>query len=189
MKSAPYKSFPDAQALGDWLAGHHGSARELWVRIFKSASGKPSVTWTDCVVESIRYGWIDGQKKPLDECSYLQRLTQRKPGSQWSAKNREHAKKLIEDGRMTPAGLAHVEAAQKDGRWEKAYAGSAQMEMPEDFLAALHQLPKARKYFATLNRQNLYAIYYRLHTAKKPETRAKRMALILEMLQKETKFH
>ena len=90
---------------------------------------------------------------------------------------------------MTPAGLAHVEAAQKDGRWEKAYAGSANMEIPSDFLAALKELPRAEKFFATLNRQNLYAIYYRLHTARKPETRAKRMAQLLSMLDNETKLH
>ena len=95
------------------MADNHASAKELWVRIYKSASGKPSVTWTDCVVEAVRYGWIDGQKKPLDDSSFLQRLSPRKPGSNWSSKNREHAKKLIEEARMAPAGLAHVEAAQK----------------------------------------------------------------------------
>jgi len=188
MKPVPHKSFPDAQALADWLADHHASVTELWVRIYKSASGTPSVTWADCVVEAIRYGWIDGQKKPLDDCSYLQRLSPRKPGSNWSAKNRETAKQLIEAGRMTPAGLAQVEAARNDGRWEKAYAGSAAMEIPADFLAALNTRPGARQFFATLNRQNLFAIYYRLHTAKRPETRAKRMEQILAMLEKETKL-
>src|SRR5262249_20041772 len=127
--------------------------------------------------------------KPLDDSSFFQRLSPRKPGSNWSSKNREYAKKLMQEGRMTPAGLAHVEAAKKDGRWEKAYAGSADMQIPADFLAALNKIPKAKKFFATLNRQNLFAIYYRLHTAKKPETRAKRMAQILSMLAKETKLH
>ncbi len=183
------KSFPNSETLGKWLAEHHASATELWVRIYKSASGKPSVTWADCVVEAIRYGWIDGQKKPLDDRSFLQRLSPRKPGSNWSSKNRELAKQLIKEGRMTPAGLAQVEAAKKSGRWENAYAGSANMEIPADFLAALNKLPKAKKFFATLNRQNLFAIYYRLHSAKKPETRAKRMAQILSMLENETKFH
>jgi uncharacterized protein YdeI (YjbR/CyaY-like superfamily) len=177
------------QALGAWLADNHASASELWVRIYKSASGKPSVTWADCVVEAIRYGWIDGQKKPLDDSSFLQRLSPRKPGSNWSSKNREYAKKLIQEGRMTPAGLAHVEAAKKDGRWEKAYAGSADMEIPQDFLTALNKHPKAKKFFATLDRKNLFSIYYRLHSAKKPQTRAKRMAQILSLLEKETKLH
>jgi uncharacterized protein YdeI (YjbR/CyaY-like superfamily) len=146
------------------------------------------VTWGDCVVEAIRYGWIDGQKKPLDDISFLQRLSPRRPGSNWSSKNREHARKLIQAGRMAPAGLAQVEAAKKDGRWEKAYAGSADMEIPQDFLAALNKLPGAKKFFATLNRQNLFSIYYRLQSAKKPETRAKRMAQIMSMLEKERKL-
>lgn len=181
-----HKSFPNAQALDEWMAANHASAKELWVRIYKSASGKPSVTWADCVAEAIRYGWIDGQKKSLDENSYLQRLTPRKPGSNWSQKNRQHAEKLIQEGRMMPAGLAHVEAAKRDGRWEKAYAGSADMEIPEDFLMALNKLPRAKTFFATLNKQNLFSIYYRLQSAKKPATRAKRMAEILSMLDKET---
>jgi uncharacterized protein YdeI (YjbR/CyaY-like superfamily) len=189
MKAVSYKSFENSQALGEWMCENHASAKELWVRIYKSASGKPSVTWADCVVEAIRYGWIDGQKKALDDSSFLQRLSPRRPGSNWSSKNREYAKKLMEEGRMAPAGLAHVEAAQKNGRWEKAYAGSADMEIPEDFLAALNTLPKAKKFFATLNRQNLFSIYYRLHSAKRPETRAKRMAQILSMLENETKLH
>lgn len=189
MKPAAHKSFQNVQALGAWLADHHASANELWVRIYKSASGKPSVSWADCVVEAIRYGWIDGQKKPLDDSSFLQRLSPRKPGSNWSSKNREYANKLIQEGRMTPAGLAHVEAAKKDGRWEKAYAGSADMEIPQDFLTALNKHPKAKKFFATLDRKNLFSIYYRLQSAKRPETRAKRMAQILSLLEKETKLH
>lgn len=188
MKPVPHKSFPNPQALGEWLADNHANAKELWVRIYKSASGKPSVTWADCVIEAIRYGWIDGQKKSLDDSSFLQRLSPRKPGSSWSSKNREHAKKLIREGRMNPAGLAQVEAAQNDGRWEKAYAGSADMEIPQDFLTALNKLPRAKKFFATLNKQNLFSIYYRLHSAKKPETRAKRMTEILATLEKETKL-
>jgi len=188
MKPVSHKSFPNSQALGAWLADNHASAKELWVRIYKSASGKRSVTWADCVVEAIRYGWIDGQKKPLDERSFLQRLSPRKPGSHWSGKNRDYARTLIQQERMAPAGLAHVEAAKTDGRWDKAYAGSAAMAIPEDFLTALNRLPRAKKFFATLNRQNLYSIYYRLHSAKKPETRAKRMAQILSMLEKETKL-
>jgi len=188
MKPISHESFPNSQALGEWMAENHASAKELWVRIYKSASSKPSVTWADCVLEAIRYGWIDGQKKPLDDSSFLQRLSPRKPGSNWSSKNREYATKLIGEGRMTPAGLAHVDAAKRDGRWEKAYAGSADMEIPEDFLAALNKLPRAKRFFATLNRQNLFSIYYRLQSAKKPETRAKRMAQILSMLEKETKL-
>ena len=151
--------------------------------------GRPSVTWTDCVVEAIRFGWIDGQKLPLDERSYLQRLTPRKPKSNWSANNREHAISLIAEGRMAPAGLAHVEAAKADGRWESAYAGSATMIMRQDFLDALEGMPAAKAFLETLDRKNLYPIYYRLHTAKRPETRAKRLAQVLAQLDRGERFH
>jgi uncharacterized protein YdeI (YjbR/CyaY-like superfamily) len=182
-------AFKDAAELGEWLAKHHLISRELWVRIHKKGSGEPSVTWTDCVVEAIRFGWIDGQKLPLDDQSYLQRLTPRKPKSNWSAKNREHAIRLIGEGRMAPQGLAHVDAARADGRWESAYAGSAAMSIPQDFLDALKAVPRAKALFATLNRQNLYAIYYRLHTAKRPETRARRMQQMLAQLERGERFH
>lgn len=184
-----HTSFRDAAALSDWLAAHHATAKELWVRIYRLDSGVASVTWNDCVVEAIRFGWIDGQKKPLDEQSYLQRLSPRTPGSNWSKKNCAHAEALIGEGRMTAAGLAHVEAAKRDGRWERAYAGSADMEMPEDFLKILDERPGAKRFYATLDRRNRYAIYYRLQTAKKPQTRAKRLADILSMLEDERRFH
>ncbi|WP_244471064.1 YdeI/OmpD-associated family protein [Microvirga massiliensis] len=147
------------------------------------------MTWTDCVVEAIRFGWIDAQKLPLDAVSFLQRLTPRKPKSNWSSKNREHATRLIAEGRMTPAGLTHVEAAKTDGRWENAYSGSAEMTIPRDFLDALATMPAAKAFFETLDRKNLYPIYYRLHTAKRPETRAKRMAQILAQLDRGERFY
>jgi uncharacterized protein YdeI (YjbR/CyaY-like superfamily) len=182
-------AFQNARELGGWLAKHHDSAGELWVRIFKAGDGRPSVTWTDCVVEAIRFGWIDGQKQPLDAESFLQRLTPRKPKSNWSAKNCAHAMALIAEGRMTPAGLARVEAAKADGRWNNASAGSADMAIPQDFLDTLATMPAARAFFETLDRKNLYSIYYRLHTAKRPETRAKRMAQILVQLERGERFH
>lgn len=182
-------AFQDAAELGKWLASHHQRSSEIWVHIFKAGSGKRPVTWTDCVIEAIRFGWIDGQKLPQDEASFLQRLTPRKPKSNWSAKNRAHAMKLIADGRMTPAGLTHVEAAKADGRWDSAYAGSAGMTIPQDVLDALETMPAARAFFQTLDRKNLYSIYYRLHTAKRPETRAKRLAQILAQLDRGERFH
>lgn len=182
-------AFATPEALGDWLAKNHVTASELWVKIYKAGSDEPSVTWTDCVVEALRFGWIDGLKRSLDSEAYLQRLTPRKPGSAWSAKNREHAETLIAEGRMTPAGLAQVEAAKADGRWDRGYAGQADMVIPRDFLDALDDLPKAKAFYATLNRANLFAIYYRLHTAKRPETRARRMAAILQQLEREERFH
>lgn len=182
-------AFRNAAELGDWLMSHHQSCSELWVQIFRKGSGKPSVTWTDCVIEALRFGWIDGQKRSLDEASFLQRLTPRKPKSNWSARNCEHATRLIAEGRMTPAGLAHVEAAKADGRWDNGYAGSATMTIPQDVLDALEAMPAAKAFFQTLDRRNLFSIYYRLHTAKRPETRAKRLSQILAKLDRGERFH
>jgi uncharacterized protein YdeI (YjbR/CyaY-like superfamily) len=182
-------AFRDAPALRQWLTNHHESESQLWVRIYKAGSGRASVTWEDCVIEAIRFGWIDGQKRSLDEASYLQRLTPRKPKSTWSMRNSDHAARLIADGAMAPAGLAQIEAAQADGRWQNAYAGQATMAIPRDFLDALEGMPAAKVFFKTLNRANLYAIYYRLHTAKRPETRARRMAQILAQLERGERFH
>ena len=182
-------AFECSADLADWLAKNCEANSELWVRIYKAGSGWPSVTWTDCVVEAIRVGWIDGLKQSGDENSYLQRLTPRRAGSNWSAKNRGHADRLIAEGSMTPAGLAHVEAARADGRWETAYEGSATMAIPQDFLVALKALPAAEAFFHTLDRRNLYPIYYRLQTAKRPETRARRMQVILDQLARGERFH
>ena len=175
--------------LRSWLDHHHATAPELWVRLYKKASGTPSVSWTDCVVDAIAYGWIDAQKKPFDQLSYLQRLTPRKPRSNWSKKNCEHAERLIAEGRMMLAGQTEVDAAKADGRWENAYAGSSGMETPQDFLDALELNPEAKAFFATLDRRNLYPIYYRLHTAKRPETRAKRLHAMIEQLARKERFH
>jgi uncharacterized protein YdeI (YjbR/CyaY-like superfamily) len=182
-------AFRNAAELSEWLMDHHQRSSEVWVQIFKKGTGKPSVTWTDCVIEAIRYGWTDGQKLPLDEASFLQRLTPRKPKSNWSARNREHATRLIAEGRMTAAGLAQVEAAKADGRWGRAYQGSAGMTIPQDFLDALEERPAAKAFFQTLDRKNLYTIYYRLHTAKRPETRAQRLSQILARLDRGERFH
>lgn len=183
------RSFESADHLEKWLAANHATKRELWVRIFKKGSGTPSVTWGDCVTVAIAWGWIDGQKKSLDEASFLQRLTPRRPNSNWSKKNCEIAERLIAEGRMQPSGLTHVEAARRDGRWGQAYAGSAEMVIPEDFMEALRKNPAAKKFFATLNRRNLFTIYHRLHTAKRPETREKRIAAMLADLAQGKAFH
>lgn len=182
-------AFQNTAELSEWLMSHHQRSSEVWVQVFKKGSGKQSVTWTDCVIEAIRFGWIDGQKLPLDEASFLQRLTPRKPKSNWSAKNREHATRLIAEGRMTPSGRSHVEAAKADGRWDSGYEGSATMSIPQDFLDALEAMPAAKSFFQTLDRKNLYSIYYRLHTAKRPETRAKRLSQILAQLDRGERFH
>lgn len=189
VKSTEPRSFSDAAALLAWLAKNHASQTELWVRVFKKGSGEPSVTWEDCVLCGLTWGWIDGQKKSLDEVSFLQRMTPRRPKSGWSKKNCEHAERLIAEGRMQAPGLREVEAAKQDGRWEQAYAGSAEMVIPADFLAELNKHKKARLFFDSLNRANLFSIYHRLHTAKRPETRAKRMAAIIAQLEAGKAFH
>jgi uncharacterized protein YdeI (YjbR/CyaY-like superfamily) len=183
------RAFESITQLDAWLRANHATERELWVRIFKKGSGTPSVTWDDCVIACLTWGWIDGQKKSLDDASFLQRLTPRRPKSGWSKRNCEHAERLIAEGRMQPTGLAHVEAAREDGRWEAAYAGSSEMVIPDDFLAALRKNAAAKKFFATLDRRNLFTIYHRLHTAKRPETRQKRIEAMLAQLARGERFH
>ncbi len=182
-------SFATPRDLEAWLAVNHARATELWIRMFKKASGVPSVAWEDCVVAMLAWGWIDGQRKALDEASFIQRFTPRRARSTWSQKNRVHAERLIADGRMQPAGLAQVEAARADGRWDQAYAGSAEMVIPDDFVAAVTKNRAAAKVFAALDRRNLFTIYHRLHTAKRPETRARRIAAMIAQLARGERFH
>ena len=182
MSNTAHHTFETPEQLHAWLQANHASETEQWVRIFKMATGQPSVTWDDCVVAAIAWGWIDGIRKSLDDTSFLQRLTPRRARSNWSQKNVQHAERLIAQGRMQSAGLVHVEAARSDGRWAAAYAGSATMVTPEDFLAALQQDPAAHAFYATLKRQSLFTIYHRLHSAKRAETRKKRTAELLAKL-------
>ncbi len=182
MSDKAHHTFESPAQLHAWLQAHHAREAELWVRIFKKGSGTPSVTWDDCVLACIAWGWIDGQRKSLDDASFLQRLTPRRARSNWSQKNVQHAERLIAEGLMQAPGLAQVEAARADGRWDSAYAGSADMVIPEDFLAALQQDPAALAFYGTLKRQQLFTIYYRLTSAKRAETREKRMAEILAKL-------
>lgn len=170
------------EALTSWLEQHHATSSELWVRLFKKDTLRPSVTWEDCVIAALTWGWIDGQRRSLDEESFLQRLTPRRPKSGWSKKNCEHAERLIAEGLMRPPGLAQVVAAQADGRWERAYAGSADMVFPEDFMLALKASPAAEAQFTKLSRTELFSIYHGVHTAKRADTRARRIAAAVEAL-------
>ncbi len=183
------QAFEDSVAFWAWLEAHHAVEPEVWVKIYKKSSGQKTINWEEAVIEALCWGWIDGIKKPFDDQAYLQRFTPRRKGSNWSKRNREHVERLIAEGRMQEAGLVHVRAAQADGRWEAAYAPPSEMTVPEDFLAALEQRPQAKAFFETLNRQNLYAIAYRLQTAKKPETRQKRFNQFLDMLEKGKKLY
>ena len=181
---------PTPDAWSAWLAENHGREPLIWLRLYKKASGTPSITWEQAVIEALCWGWIDGQAKSLDDASWQQRFTPRRAKSGWSQKNCGHVERLIAAGRMQPAGLAQVAAAKADGRWDAAYAGSKDAETPADFMAALAAAPLAAQVtFSSLNRQNLFAIYHRLTTAKRAETRAKRIADFIAVLERGEKFH
>lgn len=172
-----------------WLAEHHADAPGVLLIFGKKGSGVQSVNYADALEVALCYGWIDGQSKRLDEKRYLQRFTPRRARSTWSRINVGHAERLIAEGRMRPAGLAEIERAKADGRWDAAYDSPSAATPPEDFLAALEADPAARRFYETLTSANRYAILYRLQTAKKPETRQRRLAQILEMLARGQKFH
>jgi uncharacterized protein YdeI (YjbR/CyaY-like superfamily) len=165
-----------------WLAANP-DADEVWVLMHKKASGLPSITWEEAVIEALARGWIDGIRKSYTETSFIQRFTPRRHGSVWSQKNVAHAEKLIADGRMTPRGLAQVEIARANGAWDRAYGAGAGAQVPSDFLALVAENPATQAGFDRLNAANRFAIYYRLNAAKRAETRAKRMAEFLEKLQ------
>lgn len=178
--------FTKPEALRLWLESNHASENELWIKIYKKHTGILSVSWNEVVIEVLCWGWIDGIKKSLDEQSYLQRITPRKPQSMWSKKNTEHVERLIDEGRMKKAGLVHIQAAKEDGRWEKAYVVS-EMQIPSDFLAILESKPNSKAFFETLNKSSRYVIAYGLISAKKPETRVRRFTKYLEMLGRDEK--
>lgn len=177
-------AFETAKDFGRWLSQHHADEGVLWLKVYKKGSGIASVNWEEAVIEALAWGWIDGLKKSNDETSWFQRFTPRKPKSGWSKKNRTHVENLIADGRMQVPGLQAVNDAKADGRWDEAYAGSAGMEIPEDFLNAISKNAKAKRTFDGLNRANLFAIYGRLHSAKKEETRQNRMKQIIGLLER-----
>jgi uncharacterized protein YdeI (YjbR/CyaY-like superfamily) len=174
-------TFSKSNDLAHWLTVNHASQSELWVKIFKKGTGIQSVTWDDVVIEALCWGWIDGIKKSLDDQAYLQRITPRTKNSKWSKRNTEHAERLIRDGRMQTAGLAEVHAAKADGRWDTAYVAS-EIEVPEDFLAALHHEPQVQQFYATLSKSSRYVIAYGLTSAKKAETRKRRFLKYMTML-------
>jgi uncharacterized protein YdeI (YjbR/CyaY-like superfamily) len=178
----PVLAFPDQAALEEWLDAEHATAPGLYVRLAKKGSGVPSVTYAELVESALCFGWIDGRSQRLDETSYLQRITPRRPRSVWSQKNVAAVEALIAAGRMRPAGLAAVEAAQADGRWDRAYAGPATITVPDDLAAALAAEPAAQQAFDGLDGRNRYAVLHRVATAPTPQTRARRVAALVTML-------
>jgi uncharacterized protein YdeI (YjbR/CyaY-like superfamily) len=183
------RAFPTAKAWEQWLAKNHTSSKGLWLRFFKKSSSVKSVTHAEALDEALCHGWIDGQVKKYDDESWLHKFTPRRPRSIWSKRNRDQIGHLTEADRMKPAGLKEAEAARADGRWEKAYDSPGKMVVPEDFMKELSRNKKAKTFFETLNKANTYAIAWRLQTAKKPETREKRLKAILAMLAAGKKFH
>jgi uncharacterized protein YdeI (YjbR/CyaY-like superfamily) len=184
----PTVAFKTSQAFENWLAENHETSKGLWLKIFKKGSGQQTVSYAEALDVALCYGWIDGQKKAFDEEAWLQKFCPRRAKSIWSKINIGHIERLTSEGRMKPAGFEAVERAKADGRWEKAYDSSSQMTIPEDFLKELGQNSKAEANFKNLNKTNLFAIGFRLQTAKKQETREKRMKEIIDMLAKGEKF-
>jgi uncharacterized protein YdeI (YjbR/CyaY-like superfamily) len=185
----PILQFPDRVAWEGWLAAQHASSAGVWLKLAKKGALTATVTYAEALEEALRYGWIDGQKAAHDESFWLQRFTPRGPRSKWSQLNRRKATELIEQGRMEPAGLAQVEAAQRDGRWEAAYPSHRTATVPEDFQRALDERPPAREFFAGLGSVQRYAFLYRIDDAKRPETRARRIRDYVAMLAEGRTLH
>jgi uncharacterized protein YdeI (YjbR/CyaY-like superfamily) len=181
--------FRSPAAFRKWLEANHRESDGIWLRIFKKDSQQPSITYAEALDEALCFGWIDGQKQRRDESSWLQRFCPRRPKSGWSKINTQHAERLIQSGRMKVAGQAEIDVAKNDGRWISAYDSPSNATFPDDFLAALAKNKKAKAFFDSLNKANRYAISYRLQTAKKPETRQRRMETILAMLARREAFH
>lgn len=181
-----FGSPPDLEA---WLEKNHAGSAGLWLKIAKKGSGVESVSYAQALELALCFGWIDSQKRGFDEQYFLQRFTPRRPRGKWSLINREKAEALIASGAMRSAGLAEVEAAKADGRWEAAYAGQRTAEVPEDLRHELDRNEAAREFFARLDGANRYAILYRLQEAKKPETRERRLRKYIAMLERGEKIH
>src|SRR6185437_3384541 len=180
-KDTPVFLFETPKEWEKWLHTNYDKLPAMWMKFAKKNTGAVSITYEEALQVALCYGCIDGLINKYDEKYYLTRFTPRKPQSVWSKTNRQAVEKLIKEGKMQPSGLATIENAKANGRWESAYDSSATMQVPEDFLKELAKDKKAEEFFKTLNRANTYAIAFRLQTAKKPEVRAKRMEKILAM--------
>lgn len=178
----PIIAFKSQEAWHDWLVLQLGGSKGLWLKLAKKSSGVVSVSKPEAIDTALCHGWIDGQLDSFDDQYWLIRFTPRHPSSKWSERNRTRALQLIELGRMLPAGMKEIERAQKDGRWGVAYAPSSTAQVPGDLRAALAKNKKAGRFFETLDRINRYAILYRVHNAKKPETRMARIEKFVAML-------
>lgn len=188
-RDLPVIAFQSREAWHDWLVSQPSDSAGLWLKLAKKSSGIASISKPDAIDTALCHGWIDGQLDSFDDEYWLIRFTPRQSASKWSERNRARALQLIELGRMLPAGLREIERARKDGRWGAAYAPQSTAEVPADLRAALARNKKASKFFETLNRVNRYAILYRVHNAKKAETRAARIEKFVAMLAAGETFH
>lgn len=185
----PIIIFKDKAAWLTWLKKNHSSPTGIWAQLAKKGTGVTTATYEDLREGALIYGWIDGQGKGLDATYHLIRFTPRRPGSNWSRINRDIVDALMQQGKMQPAGIAQVEVAQKDGRWERAYEGQSKMTVPPDFADLLAKNPKAAAKFEVINKANRYSFLYRIHTAKTAETRAKHMQKAITMLESGQLYH
>jgi len=182
-------SFDTQQDWEAWLKEHHADTKGIWLKIAKKEARAPSVSYAEALEGALCYGWIDGQKAAFDDKYWLQKFTQRGAKSIWSKVNCGKAEALIAEGRMQPAGLRQVELAKSDGRWERAYESQSKITIPDDFQRELDKNPKAKDFFSTLDSANRYAFLFRIHAAKKPETRSAKIQKFVEMLNKQQKLH
>lgn len=183
----PIHSFATPELWRIWLEEHASSSDGIWLLFYKKDSGIASLNYAQALDEALCFGWIDGQLKKGDEQSWYQRFTPRRPRSVWSEKNTQNVDRLIRAGKMTEAGMREVHSARADGRWTARYSPPSKGTPPKEFIQMLEKHPKAKAFYATLNKQNIYAIYYRIHTAKREETRQNRMKMFVAMLEKEQK--
>jgi uncharacterized protein YdeI (YjbR/CyaY-like superfamily) len=185
----PIHLFAGPAELEAWLEENHASSEGLWLKIAKKEAPEPSVTYGEALELALCFGWIDSQKRGFDETHFLQRFTPRRPRGRWSKINREKAEALIEAGKIRSTGLAEIEAAKADGRWDAAYEGQRTAKVPPDLQRELDANPAAAEFFASLDSANRYAIVYRLDEAKKPETRERRLRKFVVMLERGEKTH
>ncbi|HZG09028.1 MAG TPA: YdeI/OmpD-associated family protein [Allosphingosinicella sp.] len=185
----PIVAFADAAALAHWLEAQPASSAGLWIKFAKAGSGIASVTKAEAINAALCHGWIDGQLDKYDDKHWLIRFTPRRARSKWSQVNRARATELLKTGRLRPGGLAQIEAAKADGRWDEAYAPASKAEVPADLQAALNRSPAAAAFFETLTGANRYAILYRIGAVKKAETRARKILEFVAMLERHETVH
>lgn len=185
----PVMLFVDQGSWEEWLEQHHDDSPGVRLQIAKKQSGLDSITYDEALEVALCYGWVDSQKEAWDERLWIQRFTKRGKRSIWSKVNKDKAERLIAEGRMKPPGFAAIEAAKVNGEWDKAYESQSNASLPEDFAQLLDRHPQAKAFYETLNKANQYAITFRIHSAKKPETRTKRMTQFIEMLEKGEKIY